>query len=34
MHRFGRFYPGYGYDLDCYDWDLLHPDTVLPAYCS
>jgi hypothetical protein len=35
MHRFGRFYPGYyGYDTDCYDWDLLHPDTAFPAYCS
>jgi hypothetical protein len=35
MHRFDRFYPGYGYDLSCYDWYLLHPDnTVPPAYCG
>jgi hypothetical protein len=34
MHRFDRFYPDYGYDLDCYDWNLLYPDTALPAYCS
>jgi hypothetical protein len=34
MHRFDRLYPGYGYDLSCYDWYLLHPyDTSVP-YCG
>jgi hypothetical protein len=34
MHRRDRIYPYYGYDLDCSDWYLLHPDTTLPPYCS
>jgi hypothetical protein len=34
MHRFNRFYPGYGYDLSCYDWHLLHPNNTTPPYCG
>ena len=34
MHRFDRFYPGYGYDLSCYDWYLLHPNNTTPPYCG
>ena len=36
MHRFGRFYPYYGYGVDCYDWYLSHPaDSVSPyGYCG
>lgn len=33
MHRFGRFYPYYGYGVDCYDWYLTHPTDPLP-YCG
>jgi hypothetical protein len=36
LHRFGRYWRGYGYDsgLDCYDWYYLHPNEPLPLSCG
>jgi hypothetical protein len=34
MHRLDRIYPYYGYETDCYDWSILHPDTAVPPYCG
>jgi len=36
VHRFGRYWRGYGYDsgLDCYDWYYLHPNEPLPLSCG
>jgi hypothetical protein len=34
MHRFDRIHPGYGYDLNCYNWSLLRPHDTSPPYCG